>query len=302
MKKFYLSSDSTCDLFADEVKALDIGFLPLTLSVEEGGQTNFFPDCFQKPEEYCEFFNKLRKGVKIRTSMNNLQIHYEYFLSLAQAGHKNILHITISYALAPTRDVAETAVKDVKKLFPDFNCRVVESHTTTYGQGLLVQIAAKMRDEGATAEQTGDYLDRIKYNIQHFLVVEDLQHLKRGGRISGAAAAIGAIAQLKILITFDREGRLQVYKKVLGGSKKAIKAIFDEYKNYHPAEPNSYLTVMHSDNQPCADEIVKCFKETYGITPAVRTVGPTIGCHLGPGAYAFLFLSTDERPDVGKNS
>lgn len=221
MQHFFVSTDSTADLFADEIKTLGVGYLPLTLTIEKNGELTFLPDAFKNQQEYVDFFNMIRQAVPAKTSMNNQDVHYNYFLGLAKEGKKNVIHFTISYGMAPTMDVAYKAIDQVKQLYPDFNVTVVESHTTTVGQGILVRTACKMRDEGASYIDCVNYIQEYKHHIQHFVMVDDLQHLKRGGRISGAAAAIGTLAQLKIIITIDRDGKLVVIKKVMGGKEKS---------------------------------------------------------------------------------
>ncbi|HPG92892.1 MAG TPA: DegV family protein [Clostridia bacterium] len=300
MVNFYISTDSTADLFAEEIKSLGVGFLPLTLTVEKNGQFEFLPDNFQSRQDYIDFFNMLRAGVSIKTSMNNLDVHYKYFTKLAEEGNKNILHFTISYGLAPTMDVAHKAIEMVKEKYPDFSVKVVESHTTTVGQGMLVKEACKMRDSGATIEQTEAYVNELKMHIQHYVVVDDLFHLKRGGRISGAAAAIGTLAQLKVIISFDRDGKLQVIKKVMGGRKKAIKAITDEFSNFTTAKPDCHCIVCHTDNEVGAKELAEELQSRYGINTEIRMIGATIGCHVGPGAIAYVFVADELRPEIIK--
>lgn len=95
-------------------------------------------------------------ALNIFTSKNNTEIHREYFEKLAEAGHRNIIHFTISYQLANTRDNAVQAAEMVKEKYPDFNLVPIESHTTTVCQGMLVKMAVKLRDEGKTLQEAVD--------------------------------------------------------------------------------------------------------------------------------------------------
>lgn len=294
MVKFFLSTDSTADLFADEIKRMGVGFLPLTLTIEKNGKFEFFEEDFKEYSEYVNFFNMLRAAVPIRTSMNNLEKHREYFTSLAQSGVTDCLHITMSYKLAPTMDIAYTAAAEVKTHYPDFNIKAVESHTTTVGQGILVREAYKLQQEGATLQEAYDRIEYLKHHIQHFLIVDDLFHLKRSGRVSGAAAAIGTMIGLKIYLTFDREGKLAVVKKVMGGRKRAIKTIIEDAKVFTPAK-EPYFIAVHSDNDEGIKELADAAEEVFNIKPEIRMVGPTVGCNLGPGAIAIVFVSEEER-------
>lgn len=293
MDNFYISTDSTCDLFVDEVKQMGLDYLPLTLTVEQNG-IHFVDDNFTEYQQYVNFYNLLRKAIPVKTSMNNFEKHREYFASLAEQGHNNVIHFTISYGLAPTMDVANQAIEEVKKQYPNFCAKVIESHTTTVGQGMLVKIAYDMQQNGKTMQETVDYVQNIKHHIQHYVIVDDLFHLKRGGRVSGAAAMIGTAIQLKVVLTFDKEGKLKVIKKVIGGRKNAIKAIIAEGKKFTLAKDNR-MVVVHTDNVLGANELASALELEYKFRPPIRIMGPTIGCHVGPNAIAYIFLSEQER-------
>lgn len=296
MSKFFLSTDSTADLYQDEINAIGCGFLPLTIAIERDGETTFVKDNFQTQQEYVQFFEMLKdKSNNVSTSKNNTEIHREYFESLAKAGHNNVLHFTISYGLANTLDNAEEAAAIVKEKYPKFNLKVVESCTATVGQGMLVRIAAKMRDEGKSLNETYDYVQEVKNRIQHFIMVDDLFHLKKGGRVSGAAATIGTLLQIKVIISFDKEGKLKVTKKVSGGKLKAIETILKDVEQFTFAD-DCYPVVVHTGNEELAQKFAQKIQARFGITPEIRIMGPTIGCHVGSGAVAFAFIANEQRP------
>ena len=296
MSKFFLSTDSTADLFQEEINTLGCGFLPLTIAIERAGETRFLPDNFQTKQEYVDFFEMLKdKNNNVSTSKNNTEIHREYFESLAKAGHTDVLHFTISYGLANTLDNAEQAAEMVKKDYPNFNLKVVESCTTTVGQGMLVRIAAKLRDQGKTLDEAYNYVQEIKHRIQHFIMVDDLFHLKKGGRVSGAAAAIGTMLQIKVVITFDKEGKLKVLKKVPGGKLKCLQTILKDVEQF-TFDDDCYPIVVHTGSEEFANKVAEKIQAQFGITPEVRIMGPTIGCHVGAGAVAFAFIAKEQRP------
>ena len=214
MKLFDISTDSTCDFYKREIEENNLFFLPLKFTLEDKkGEITEYSDEFAEYSEYTEYYNKLRAGILSRTSMNNPDIHYAHFKKMAEAGVKNAIHFTISYGLCHTVDVARSAVEEVKKDFPNFNCLCVECNTTTIGQGMLVNIAIDMQKNGKTLEETFDYVEKIKHNIQHFIIVDNLSFLVRGGRLSAAKAAIGTVLNVKPVIVFNKEGKLVNYKK-----------------------------------------------------------------------------------------
>ena len=189
MRKFEVSTDSTADLYRDEIEKSELYFLPLTFTLTDKDVITEYKDEFSRPEEYSEYYDKLRSGILSKTSMNNPFVHEEHFRKMAEAGVKEAVHFTISYGLCRTVDVAREAVETIKKDFPDFNCYCVECSTTTIGQLAMVRIAVDMRDKGKTAKETFDYIESVKRKFQHFVIADSLVYLMRGGRISAANRA-----------------------------------------------------------------------------------------------------------------
>ena len=120
MEQFFLSTDSTCDLFQDYVKANRIWFVPLTFMVEKDGKIEERLDQFTDYSQYVDFYNELRGGALSKTAMLNYDAHYNHFLKMAQAGAKDVVHFTISSGLSPTINVANQAAEAIRKDYPDF--------------------------------------------------------------------------------------------------------------------------------------------------------------------------------------
>lgn len=293
MSKFTISTDSTCDLYRDYLAAHDVYCVPLTFTVEKGGEMEDRKDAFSEYRQYVDFYNELRAGAYSHTSMLNYESHLEHFLKLAKAGAEDVVHFTISSGLSPTKTVARKAAEEVKKSYPDFSLYVVDPLTATVGQGALVQLAVKCRDEGKTAKETHDYCNSQRLHIQHFIVANDLQYLKKGGRVSAAAAAVGGILGIKPIISFDNEGKLFVLDKVRG-VKKAISFIKQKMETEGPDE-KGLVYIVHTDNSEAAEELAAYVRERFSIEPQVSIMGPVIGSHVGPDAFALGYFSESER-------
>lgn len=296
MYKFTLSTDSTCDLYHDFIVENDIKFVPLTFTMEKDGKMEDHLDNFTEYSQYVDFYNQLRAGGFSRTSMLNYESHYQHFLKMAQEGAEDVVHFTISSGLSPTKTVAAKAAADVKKDYPKFEVYVVDPLTATVGQGALVRIALDWRNAGKTAQETYDYVNSLRLHIQHFVVANDLYYLKRGGRVSGVSAAVGTMLNIKPILTFDSEGKLQVIDKVKG-NKKAIAFIKAKMEKEGPDE-HKHVFIVHTDNEPCAKELEEYVKERFGIQPYVSIMGPVIGSHVGPGAFALGYLSKSLRGEI----
>ena len=145
MQKFIVSTDSTADLYASYVKEHDVRLAPLTFTIEKGGVMTEYLDAFTDYSQYVDFFRQLREKATARTSMLNYESHYNHFKKMAEEGATDVLHFTISTGLASTINVARQAAADVKKEFPAFNLKPVDSLAATIGQGELVYEAVRLR-------------------------------------------------------------------------------------------------------------------------------------------------------------
>lgn len=294
MKQFDISTDSTCDLYADEYQKLDVYVGKLNFTIEKKGVLNEYTDDFKCYDDYVNFYNELRSGGIAKTTILNLQAHIDLFTQMAEKGIVNVLHISQSNGLSPTIDNAKRAIEIVKEQYPNINYLALECKTTTIGEGMLVRLACKLRDEGKTNQEVYDIIEQEKLHVQHFVVVDDLMYLKRGGRISGPKAVLGTIMKVKPIIQFTKAGKLEITEKV-NGTPKALKTVVDRFANY---TKNKYfdIEIVHTDNLPTATRLADMLEEQYGIRPEIRIMGPIIGSHVGPNAVAYAFISNEERP------
>ena len=293
MKQFEISADSTCDLYKDEVKSLGVYVGRLNFVIEQGKDTEEYLDDFDKYEEYVEYYKRLENGAVARTSILNLQAHIDLFTEMAEAGVKNALHFSQSKGLSPTIDNALEAIKIVKEKYPDINYLAIDTNTTTCAEGMLVRLACKLRDDGMTNAEVKEIIENEKNHIQHFILVDNLMYLKRGGRISGPKAAIGTLLNIKPVIEFTKEGKLEIVRKEKG-MKKALKSVVDEFASYTKSKYFD-IVIVHTNNQPLAETLQAMLEEKYGEKPEIRIMGPIIGAHIGPGAVAYAFISNEER-------
>ncbi|MBR7186159.1 MAG: DegV family protein [Clostridia bacterium] len=293
--QFTLSTDSTCDLYHAFIVENDIKHVSLTFTVEaKNGELDSRLDNFTEYEQYVDFYNELRAGAFSRTSMLNYEAHYRHFLKIAEEGAEDVVHFTISSGLSPTKDVAAKAAADVKKDYPKFNVYVVDPLTATVGQGALVRIALKCRNEGKSAQEAYDLCNSVRLHIQHYIVAGDLSYLKKGGRISSAKAMLGTMLNIKPILSFDKEGKLFPLTKVKG-ARKAISFIKEKLEHEAPDPAFNYVFIVHTDNEAPCEELANYVRERFGIEPFVSIMGPVIGSHVGPGAFALGYLTKSER-------
>ncbi len=296
MALFHVSSDSTCDLKKDYREERNIWFVPLTFNMEKDGVLEEALDDFQSPQEYVAFYEKVSAGYFPRTTKLNYDAHVRHFTKMAEAGVKDVLHFTISSGLANTITITEQAAADVNAKYPDFHVYAVDPLTATIGQGVLVSVAADCRDKGMTAADAYEYVTGLRQHIQHCIIPNDLFYLKKGGRVSGASAAIGTVLNIKPMLMFDSEGKLKTVEKCKG-MKRAFARVVD-CMNVAPVSDLGVVVVVHTNNEKGAEELAALIESKTGVKPAITIMGPVIGSHVGPGSVSCGWISTRTRDEL----
>ena len=283
MRDYVILTDSCSDLPADLVSELELDVLPLSF-VMEGREYFNYPD--NRDIDPKDFYNKMRSGALGTTSAINVAVFAETMTALVGQG-KDILCISFSSALSTTYQSARIAAEDVMAAHPGSKILLCDSRAASLGQGLLVYLAVLEKRKGRTLEELRDFVEERKSHISHWFTVDDLYHLKRGGRVSAAAALFGTMLQMKPVLHVDDEGRLIPVSKVRG-RKASVNALLEKMDEL--VDDPSVVFISHGD---CEDEAValgEAIKAKYKVDKLViNYVGPVIGNHSGPGTLALFF-------------
>ena len=185
---FKIITDSCCDLPAQMVSDLDLGVVALT--VEMDGRA--YAEGEMTPKA---LYDHLRAGKLPKTSAVNPDGWARLIRPALEKG-QDVLVMAFSSALSATYQSAVIAAEVLREEFPDRKLMVIDTLCAAMGQGLLVYTAAKLREEGKSIEETAAWVEAHKLNLCHWVTVEDLMHLKRGGRISAATAVMGTMLSI----------------------------------------------------------------------------------------------------------
>ena len=283
MREYIILTDSCCDFSAQMAAELGVEVLPLSFHIEGKDYFNY-PD--NRDMEPHVFYEKLRGGELGSTAAVSPGEFQETMGRIVAAG-KDILCINFSSALSTTYQSAAIAARDVMDAHPGSRILVVDSRCASLGQGLLVYLAARKKGEGLGLEALRDYVEDTKLHICHWFTVDDLNHLKRGGRVSAAAALVGTMLQMKPVLPVDDEGRLIPVSKVRG-RRASLKALVDRMEEL-VTDP-SVVFISHGDCGDEARELGEAIKAKFPVEELViNYVGPVIGNHSGPGTMALFF-------------
>ena len=238
------------------------------------------------------FYDILRSGTLASTSAANPETWMKVMEPVLRDG-KDILAMSFTSALSATYQSLVIAAEDLQEKYPQRKICVVDTLCAALGQGLLVWYACKKRDEGMSLEEVTAWVEAHKKNICHWVTVDDLSHLKRGGRISGATALVGTMLNIKPIIHIDDEGRLVNVGKCRG-RKAATEFIANKVSELGADFDNSTVFVAHGDCPEDAAVLEKILKEKHGVKEVITGyVGPVIGAHTGPGVLVVFFLGNN---------
>ena len=281
-------TDSACDLTRDYIKNNNIGLLSLILNLN--GQA--IKDDLGETLSYKDFYNKMREGATPTTSQINAHEFEEEFIKYIKNGD-SIIYISLSSSLSGTFNSANIAKNNLMNEYPNANIYLVDSLSVSVGQGLLVAKACEMRDSGIGAEEIVNWLEENKRKVIHSILIDDLNHLKRGGRISGATAAIGGLLNIKPTLFLDDEGKLIQGEKIKG-KKKALRFLVNEVREKAVDTENEILYICHGDCLEEAETLRDMILEEVKFKNVIiNYVGNVVGSHAGPGVLAAVFLGSN---------
>lgn len=246
-----------------------------------------------KNTDFKKFYQAIRDGAIPKTMALNPQEYYEIIEKHYAAGN-DVLYVSFSHAMSGTFNHLNTALNMLAEKYPDRKTTVFNTNSISLGAGIQMEYAAELKNKGASDEEILAFLKEFTNRSVVYFVVDDLMHLKRGGRLSGFAAFAGTLLSLKPILTIDAEGKLGVLEKITG-KKKAIRSIADKVnKTLTGLEYRVY--VLDADCPADGDMLADLIKQAHPDANIIRqTIGPVIGAHCGPGTVGVIFIA-DQRP------
>ena len=283
MCTYRILTDSCCDFPAETYRKLDVDYVPL--SVEFRGEVTLD----RNDDSLKELYGGMRAGESARTSAVNPETWANAMEPRLQEG-SDLLVLAFSSGLSTTYQSAVIAAGELMEKYPDRTIRVVDTLCASMGQGLLVHYVCRLRNSGASLEEAARWAEENKLHLCHWFTVDDLMHLKRGGRVSAATAMVGTMLKIKPVLHVDDEGHLVNVSKVRG-RRASIEALAKKLGELGDGFDNSTVFISHGDCIEDARLLENIVKEKYGVREVIISyVGSVIGSHAGPGTLAFFFL------------
>ena len=288
MRDYVIMTDSCCDMTDEMARELDLAVQPLSLHMGQDVYRNWLDG---REIGFEAFYARIRGGETATTSAVSVG-EFEDAMRPILAQGKDILCINFSSALSTTYQSAVIAAGDLRTEFPEAKIFVVDSLCASLGQGLLLYLCAQQKREGRSIGEVRAYAEATKGNICHWFTVDDLNHLKRGGRISAATALFGTMLSIKPVMHVDDGGHLTPVSKARG-RKASLLALVDEMEKTAIDPRHQTVFISHGDCEADARFVAEEITRRFGVTDIhINYVGPVIGNHSGPGTMALFFLGT----------
>lgn len=290
MKMAYqLFSDSCSNLTDAMIADLDVEILSLTVRADGREYYSYIKG---EKTDIKKFYDLMRAGHSLETSQLNMEKCREAFAAVLEQG-QDVLYLAFSSALSGTYNVATVVADELKEKYPGRKIYVVDSLAASMGEGLMLTYAANKRKEGKSIDEVRDWLENNKLSFCHWFTVDDLYHLKRGGRVSAATALLGTMLSIKPVLHVDNEGRLINVSKARG-RKKSLEALVDRMAETCVNPEDQLIYISHGDCLEDAKYVEKLVRERLHVKDVkINYVDPVIGAHSGPGTVALFFVGTE---------
>ena len=284
MSEYVIFTDSCCDVSPELLAKWGVPYANMTFSFDGEDKEYIGTDISNH-----DFYDRMRQGAHARTAAINADTFARAFTPILEEG-RDILYVAFSSGLSTTVNSAHMAVEELKEQYPDRKIVIVDTLAASAGGGLMVYMAVAKKNEGATIEENAAYMESLVPQHCIWFTVDDLEYLKRGGRVSPLVAFAGGVLGIKPILQMDEEGHL-VKVSTARGRKKAIEALAAKYAELSYEEKNTPIFISHAEAENDAKQLAAILKQRHGVEVTLITeIGPVIGSHAGPGTIALFFI------------
>lgn len=286
--------DSCCDLPFEVVDREGVELIEFPYIMEDGEHSD---DLYQTVTAH-DFFQAMRDGAQPTTAQVPVPVYKDAFERAIESGVPTVC-LMFSSGLSGSFDTAELVHQQLMEEHPDAELYLVDTRLASVAEALLVHEALLQREKGLSAKKLAQWAEEARFFVDAEFMVDDLESLRRGGRIPGSVAYAGAKLDVKPLLSIDSDGKLSLCG-VARGRKKGIKQLADYYaKRVADEGPVKYVVIGNADCPKDAERLKEALaKIDDSILFLESSIGPVIGSHVGPGMIAVVFWGRDKREEL----
>ena len=286
---YIIATASTADLPREYLEEHKIPFISYSYII---GEDLYEDDC--REETRMSIYKQMREGAILSTSAINSFGYREFFEELLKQD-KDIVFLDMTRALSSSWKFCEDAIEELKEDYPERTIVNVDTKCVSGGLGMLVEQVVELYEAGKSKEEVLEWIENNKLKIAHRFTVDDLNWLKRGGRVSNASALIGTLLSIKPVLYVPDEGTLVATSKVRG-RKNALNSIIESIKKDVKNPDGMIFRILQADCVEDAEYVKQKLLEEFPTVKeiSVTGLGVVIGAHCGPGLFT-IFYMTDKR-------
>ncbi|MBO5509284.1 MAG: DegV family protein, partial [Lachnospiraceae bacterium] len=266
---------------------LEVRILPFSYSIND--EVIYYHMNREDPD-ISEFYGKLKKGAMPMTSQINPNSYKEFFENILKEG-KDILYLSFSSGLSGSYQTSRMAIDMLEDKYPEAKIVSLDSLCASIGEGVFLYEASKKKEAGMNMEELADWIMENRQKVSHWFMVEDLFHLKRGGRVNTVEAMVGTALKIKPILSVDEEGKLIVMSKARGVNK-ALEYIVSKLVEEGGNLAELTAVIGHADSIEKANKLKEMAIDAGMKEENIMTapIGPIIGTHVGAGMAAMAFI------------
>lgn len=283
---FVIATDTSANLPTHYAREHGIPVVPFFFYLDGEEKT-----CTDTESFDCRaYYDLIRHGKHITTSQISPQRFIDYFEPAMKEG-KDLIFVSMSSGISGSCGSAYIAANELMEKYEGRKIRIIDTMGASLGEGFLAIRGVECREKGMSFEETADYLDELRHRVFNVFTVEDLMHLKRGGRLSPLSAVLGTVLNIKPILKGNEDGKIVAYAKIRG-RKKVINVLAEKYDAFVRNPDQQTVCISHCD---CPEE-AEYLKELIMRNNPPRDVlivehEPVTGSYLGPGALAIYYES-----------
>lgn len=234
------------------------------------------------------FYEAMRAGAEVKTSMINVSDFIAAFEPWIAKGDA-VIYVGMSGGISGTANSAKLAAEELLEKYPAAKIAAIDTYAASLGEGFLVIETAKMIERGDPFLKIVKKIELLRKNMCQFFTVDDLAYLRKGGRISGAAAVVGTVLNIKPILRGDENGKIVLCGKIRGFNK-SMEALANKYDEL-VFDKTADVGIAHADNPEGAQRLEDILR-TKGFSGELLKVvyEPVTGSHVGPGTIALFFM------------
>jgi DegV family protein with EDD domain len=286
---YTIFTESTAGLTKKQISKFNVEVLPLKFTLSN---KTYFNDLSRRDLQSKTFFDLLRKGEMPVTSQVNFTEFVDEFEKVLESG-RDILYVGFSSALSGTYASGVAAKAELEQKYPGRKILTVDTLAGSSGQAVAVYQAVQNKKNGFSLEENADYIEKIKLNVCHWVVLDSLAHARRGGRLSSSSAFLGTLLGIRAILHVSDEGKVVPMQKIRG-KNSALDRILKIMEDTMDPQFGQTIFVAHADAKSSADYLVQSIKNSFDAKQIfLNDMDAVIGTHAGPGAVGVAFLGSE---------